>query len=619
METPHARDLLRSWIENAGLVFHIKRNIHDVIRYLSSDSLRPSLPEDVEKVWKRRKVWYKECSLYEFIVPPPKSSSSKLEDDRYWKMIGLMWERMIKFVKSKKKPITSFQNPSFFVSLTFPNYKCLESISEICTGVDAVEFRVDFLESYDTNFVSEQLAHLRSYTDLPIIFTVRSVDQGGNFPNESISEMMGLMEHAVKWGCDYIDMEITTLLPHYTPNLELMLAKRGNSYIIASFHDINNEYSWDCEEKVCKMQTMYLHLYPWGDIIKLIGMADSFSSNFGILKLMERIPSLGFLPKPVIALNMGRLGQISRALNTFMTPVTHPLLKKSAAPGQLSIKDINYLRSQIGIIKPLTFYLFGSPIAHSLSPKLQNTGFETMGLPYQFELFDSLDIEQVKNQIKKGIEEGTFGGAAITIPHKETLLPFVSSLTPSAEKIGAINTIFYKECGDLVGDNTDWIGIKRSLTSTGSKASVAILLGSGGTARAACYALNEIESIKEIRLWNRTRSRAQQLSQEFSKIVICDWNNLVPKNTEVIIVSTLPPTAQELCDWSALRAPGSSGVVLDLVYYPKNTPLISYFSNSNYVVVYGIKVLLYQGLEQFKRWTGINAPVSAMMAAIGAE
>jgi shikimate 5-dehydrogenase len=128
-----------------------------------------------------------------------------------------------------------------------------------------------------------------------------------------------------------------------------------------------------------------------------------------------------------------------------------------------------------------------------------------------------------------------------------------------------------------------------------------------------------MENIKEIRLWNRTLSRAQQLGQEFSKIVICDWNNLIPHNTQIIIVSTLPPTAQELCDWNAFSAPGSFGVVLDLVYHPKITPLISFFSQLDYKIVYGVKVLLYQGLEQFKLWTGRNAPRAELMAEIGAE
>ena len=615
VESLKGRETLKKWMESSGMIFHIKRNIEEVMKFLETDSSRPSLSDDILKVWNRRANWYKECATYEFVIPPNFRFGHDIRI--YWKNVESIWERILGFVFGKNQCVLDGQNPSFFVSLTNPDIKGLENLNEISCGADALEFRVDLLASYDPEYVCEQLACLRSLNKLPIIFTVRTISQGGHFPDDKGSEIIDFLNLAVRWCCDYIDVEINNLLPGFKSDLESLFFKRGNSKIVASFHDVKNEYSWYSETKPFKMRTMYSHLYPWCDIIKLIGVADSVKSNFEISKFIDDISKFGYDPKPIIALNMGKFGQLSRALNTYMTPVTHPLLPKSAAPGQLSIKEIHRLRFQIGMLEPKKFFLFGFPIAHSLSPSLHNSGFGALGLPHNFELNESSNIDDVKEQITRVVSQGTFGGAAITIPHKESLLSFVSSLTPSASKIQAINTIFMDKHGRLVGDNTDWIGIKRSLLETGTKASVAILLGAGGTARAACYALTKISSVIEIRLWNRTKAKSEILSKEFSKIKVCNWEDLVPENAQVIIVSTLPPIAQEICDWKALMSRGSSGVVLDLVYFPKITPLISFFSSSEFTIVYGIKVLIYQGIEQFKIWTGRNAPVLDMIKSIG--
>ena len=125
----------------------------------------------------------------------------------------------------------------------------------------------------------------------------------------------------------------------------------------------------------------------------------------------------------------------------------------------MSIAEITQVRTSLGLLTPKRFYLFGHPIAHSMSPKMHNTGFELLKFPYTYHLSESEDIEHVRRVIK----EPDFGGASVTIPHKEIVAPLLNHITEPARIIGAVNTITSIE-GILYGDNTDWLGIRQSVT-----------------------------------------------------------------------------------------------------------------------------------------------------------
>lgn len=422
VETQQARDFLKQFAgrdnglslsspsSRQGHVIHIKRSdINEVVDYLSSDKTRPMIGEDLIAVWNRRKNWYDDCKSAEFIITKRQALDN-------WSSVEKDLIDFIQFIVSKSPSATDISK--FFLSLTFDDVESItpELMRKIIEGVDAVELRVDLLKSWDIDFVGNQVASLRrllsSHGNLPIIFTVRTQGQAGKYPDSDVEGMMNLLYNAIYWGIEYIDVEVFGVDGGVSVDLnrkklvnELVKCK-GKSKIIASFHDLKSTTTWKSTlelngddvssflyESKIRMQDIYERIYPHADIIKLIGTAKNLKDNFDLYEFVNNtVPSLGLAPKPLIALNMGSMGKISRALNLFLSPVTHPALLTSAAPGQLSVSQINQLRyngglpnDEIGgLLQKRYFYLFGTPIAHSFSPLLHNTGFKVLGFPYEY-------------------------------------------------------------------------------------------------------------------------------------------------------------------------------------------------------------------------------------------
>ncbi|KAJ3017497.1 3-dehydroquinate dehydratase (3-dehydroquinase) [Thoreauomyces humboldtii] len=649
VETEEGRNLLRSWTgadgsSRNGLVVHVKRRIEDVVAYLSEDTTRPMYGEDMMKVWSRRKPWYTECSAHEFI-------SLHEGKDATWADVERDLSRFLTSVLTKPGNSQTWSVPpppadSFFVSLTFPDVsQALPLLDKISEGADAIELRVDLLDSYDEASVGRQVALLRRYSSLPIVYTVRTAGQAGRFPSGNHSQRLALLRAGVRWGCEFVDVEIDGP----ATELDQLVASKGNSKIVASFHDVSGTALWEeyghgssllGNQKATgdgnvavRFREVYDKLHPYADVVKLIGRATSLEDNFALKRFVASLPATN---KPLIALNMGPFGQISRALNTFLTPVTHPALPAAAAPGQLSIAQIYALRSLLGQLPPKEFVLFGSPIAQSVSPALHNAGFETLGLPYTYGLSESLDISHVAKTVKAAVTAGTFGGASVTIPHKIAVIDhdIVQHLTPAAKAIGAVNTIFTRgDSSELWGDNTDWLGIRSAIkafgpttaTGTGPVRRIGVVLGAGGTARAALYALRDL-GCSEHRIWNRTPENAKPLVQAFSATLVSDLSKLLVltddhrQPTVFHIVGTVPATAQSSMDLDAMfRACDSGthkGVVVDMAYRPKDTELLKTAERLGWSCATGVDVLVRQGLEQFRIWTGRKAPKEAMRRAV---
>ena len=628
VETESARKILKQYALTKGPVVHVMRPIDEVVVYLNGETARPAYEEPIENVFRRREPWFVQCSNYifdnHFGVNATSNASSRkgtaMEVSRFFQHITGQWPNLA--------PNMSPNSRSYFLSLTYPDVtESFPHIEELTQGVDALELRVDLLHSPKDNdaigtsipslaYVQQQVSALRRVSSLPIVYTVRTKSQGGAFPDAAVKEAVELLQLGLQVGVEYLDVEIT--LPE--KSIKELNAQKGFSKIIASWHDWSGKVRWDSPS----MKEKYDVASSIGDIIKLVSKASSIEENFMLNRFVSTANAQPNA-KPIIAINMGREGQMSRILNPTFSPVSHPLLPNKAAPGQLSFRQIQQALHLIGCLPSRSFYLFGTPISQSMSPTLHNTGFDILGLPHQYQL---LETQDVGHEIKAVITAPEFGGASVTIPYKLDIIPLLDKLTPAAKVIGAVNTVIPQGQEServLVGDNTDWLGIKSSITgSLGDKAPIhaALVIGAGGTARAAIYALQALNA-QVIYLFNRTIGKAEELACAFpeARIKVVEQLGHWPSNSGPpnIIVSTVPAAATTtneketgliLLSEKIFAYREGLGVVVDMAYRPAETPLLKLAKEAGgqWALVPGLEVLLQQGYEQFRLWTGRSCP-----------
>ncbi|ODQ51970.1 Shikimate dehydrogenase [Saitoella complicata NRRL Y-17804] len=635
VETSENRDILNAYIKDGGIVVHIHRNIDAVIQYLNIDKTRPAFVDDLMGVWLRRKPFFKECSSFQYYSPSARIDQSSESSSASFRNISIDFARFLRNISGEGRFHEALMRKqrSSFVSLTFPDVRgALSTLSKVTEGSDAVELRVDLLReegqpaAYPSlDYVAEQLSVLREWTPLPIVFTIRTAPQGGQFPATAEDVALQYMLSAISWGVEYVDLE----LGWSKETLQKVVKSKGSSKIITSWHDWSGAQPWS--------SPMWTQKYKlgreYGDIVKLINKADTIEDNFRLEQFRRDVTAAE--PGPLIAINMGRVGQLSRVLNPVMTPVTHPALPFKAAPGQLSVVEINQGLTISGLLAPKTFHLFGTPISHSRSPALHNSSFQALGLPHKYELYETADVQALQNVIRGE----DFGGASVTIPHKLSIMPLLDEISLDAQTIGAVNTIIPQVRDGktvLIGDNTDWIGIRESISRAIAPVlpqGSAFVIGAGGTSRAAIFALKQM-GFSTICLANRTSDKLATIVQSFP----ADFN-LIPVASQaeaaeafkkngapMVVVATVPadiPMAENLTgivnEILANGAETKTKVLLDLAYKPLVTPLMRRAEKAGWKAVQGLDVLLEQGVEQFRLWTGMNAPYEVASKAVFGE
>ncbi|KAJ2593690.1 3-dehydroquinate dehydratase (3-dehydroquinase) [Coemansia sp. RSA 1722] len=633
------RTVLKRYMASGAPVVCLMPNMQHVAAYLNRDKTRPAyaITSDINDVYARRLPLYAECCNYEYLVD--KALLSMTDEDDHpgaWAVIERDFVRLLRFATGRDFNRVDLAHASYFVSLTAPDVReyLPTRLGRVTAGAHAIELRADLLlnapdfadadfsdkgvEDAFVHYAHRQFTMLRHFSPLPVVFTVRTAPQGGVFPADADALRLRLLRSAVQWGAEYVDVEVDSAAA-------ALYAARRNSLVIASYHDTTGtKLRWGAAE--CEFAAeMLARARSCGDIAKLISVASSWQDNLDCQQFVQRNHSVA---APLIALNMGYAGQLSRVLCPCLTPVTHPLLTAAAAPGQISVAQINQARALAGLTPPKSFYLFGSPIRQSPSPAMHNAGFASVGLPHAYAL---LETDAVDDQIAATVRADGFGGASVTIPHKQAIIPLLDSLTPAARRIGAVNTVIPVDAVDgrrtLIGDNTDYLGIVGCLRQTrvdftqnaavpDFAASSALLIGAGGTARAALYALHTL-GVRTVVIFNRTPARAQELATEFaslfdSLVAVAQLEDAASVKP-AYIVGTIPGCDLAIPD-ELFAQP--VGVALDMAYKPRWTPLLEAAQKRRWKIVHGVDVLIEQGIHQFEKWTHLTAPVADMAVAV---
>ncbi len=291
--------------------------------------------------------------------------------------------------------------------------------------------------------------------------------------------------------------------------------------------------------------------------------------------------------------------------------------------------------------------VIGEPISHSRSPQMHNAALAVAGLDYVYVPFHV--VADVLSDALNGFLALNVVGINVTLPHKQSVIPFLTTISREAELIGAVNTLTFTD-GQIHGENTDAPGFLRSLEEAGAVIPVGedvVVLGAGGSARAIVVAL-ALAGVRSVVIANRTTSKAVALAEELTDKIFgennegddiafsaSDNDSVSEHQTKLIGVGLQDSRLPDAVNGSALLVNTSSSsmdtsiplfinpdwlqqnsTVCDIVYTPPMTSLLIAAEGKKCRVVGGIGMLVHQGAISFERWTGVEPCVDTMRRAL---
>lgn len=507
---------------------------------------------------------------------------------------------------------------TYFISTTFPDVRtALSNLDILSVGSDAVEIRVDLLKeplpdgSFSAvpsmSYVGEQVMLLRQRTELPIIFTTRCTRENGRFPMDNPDLYYEYLYRAIQWGCEYIDVEVW--LPEDIRRR--LYEQRGNSRIISAFHDFSGTFKWPS----LQAQQIFNESRKYGDIVKMITIISSMSENYELEYFRSQIKANNPDGPPLSAVNMGQLGQLSRALNTVFSPITHPLLPIVAAPGQLSAAEINGALSTMGQLPKKNIYAIGSFRSTPQATFFEKC-FNELGLPHNFASVD----RGLKGSVEAFCLQPNFGGAYINPPLPASQ-PYIPVLSDAARTIGAIDTIVVRDGSSFIGDNATWKGIRATLTrdfapSAYQDRAAIILSSSGEDAASVIFALRSLNIGKIYTVGFRAQGPLASGVEPFTSI-----ESVQRVDQPFAIISALPPEkshlVQPLLRHFARRAGGKGKVFVDLASGARKGDPLAVAEQSGWTA-YGVAdTSAFTTVETLRLLVGQNVPYSFVRLASG--
>ncbi|KAK6915503.1 Protein kinase domain [Dillenia turbinata] len=459
---------------------------------------------------------------------------------------------------------------------------------QLFTGREAPEEQTRLFEKFSP---PQDLETLIKQSPLPTLVTYRPIWEGGQYEGDEHKRQEAL-RIAMELGADSVDVELQVA---HEFNESISGKKPEKFQVIVSSHNFHNTPSLESlGNLVARMQA------AGADIVKIATTGLDITDVERIFQIMvhSQIPMIGIV--------MGERGVISRVLSPkYGAYLTYGAIEAGAisAPGQITAKDLLDLFN-FRLIRPDTKIngVMGKPVGHSKSPLLFNVAFKSDGLNaiYVHLLVD--DVEKFFNTYSTP----DFGGCSCGIPHKEAALKCMDEIDPIAEKIGAINHIVRRQDGTLKGYNTDYVGAIEAIedalrgsngASNGSISPLAgrliVVLGAGGAGKSLAY-----ERAKDL----ADTIGAQAIRLEEAEHFDPEDNMILANCTSLAMKPHIDGTAMPK---HALKR---YCLVFDAVYTPKETRLLREAKETGAILVYGTDMLIRQGFEQYRNFTGLQPP-----------
>jgi 3-dehydroquinate dehydratase / shikimate dehydrogenase len=450
-----------------------------------------------------------------------------------------------------------------------------EQISKAIEAADLVELRLDFFDSLDPT----ELKKLRADFSIPMIFTLRSQSQGGNYSGSEESRLDAIRQLAALKP-EYLDLE-----SYVPPAFAKEISLHKEIKLILSYHDFKQTPN--------NLENLYqeMKMIP-ADFYKIAVTAHNTTEALKFIYWARESD------RKLIAISMGSFGQISRILAPAMhSPFTFATLNDSlnTAPGQLTAKtlaDQYHYRS----LNPQSaiFGLIGDPVDKSISDQTHNELIAHLGLNavYVKMQIPPSELPEFFRYAKKL----PFSGLSVTMPLKEEILPLLDEIDPKAKAIGAVNTLLFKD-GKILGFNTDCIGALNAIEETFKvKGKHIVILGAGGAAKAIAYEAKHRGA--DVTVLNRDKERALELARQLN----CKGGGLeeMPSANYDIIINctpTMPIDPKYILP---------SAIAMDIVTRPKETEFLTHAKAKGCRVVYGYQMFVAQAIGQYELWLNGN-------------
>jgi len=464
------------------------------------------------------------------------------------------------------------------------------ALSRASAWADLVEIRADYIRDLD-------LGRLLREKPCPVLFTLRSREEGGNYGGTERSRLETILE-AARVGADYVDVEYSAF---WQPVMEALPKQR----VILSYHNF--------DETPVSLESLMESMAATGaGILKIATRARRLSDNREIARALKYAATRQW---NLCALAMGNEGIPSRVLGpswgSWMTFASLPDCE-GTAEGQVPADEMvdQYRIRELGPEIQL-YGVLGKPLGHSLSPLLHNAAFAARALSALYLPLEAADMDD----FLEFHASYPLQGASVTIPYKEAACALARSLSVEANDAGAVNTLIRQKEG-WHGENTDIEAFLRPLRRRVQVGRMrAVVLGAGGAARSVVQGLRSQGASACIVA--RDATKAQHLANKF-KADFAGWDQLQHLRWDLLVNAT-PVGMYPDVDRSPMQAEWLTGEwVYDLVYNPRETQLVKDATLQGCKTISGVEMFLGQALKQQQLWCGNPVPEQAIREVLDA-
>ncbi|KKA29900.1 hypothetical protein TD95_001496 [Thielaviopsis punctulata] len=574
-------------------------------------------------------------------------------------------------------------------------------IEQLETGADAIEIVIDdidimygasrgrrppppgtTLDPERGSQITKVFGTIRRDTVIPLIYHILLPSPANANDSAAFHTLyMDYIQHGLRLACEYVTIDLR--LSAY--EIDHITSQRHNSKLIGHFTSPPSAPPSPATSWLDPMWMAHYHRarLQGCNLVRFIKPVATIKDNFDINQLKSKVESLDGPKVPLIAFNSGNRGRHSAVMNHVLTSVgTEPTVgfipDTPHPPGpRITAQQATQALYASFLFDPMKLYVFGSDVDYSLSPAIHNGALAALGIPHHYRPHSTYNLRGLKELI----DDPYFAGASVGLPFKVEIIALTHSLSRHARAIGAVNTLIpvrrlnpdgsipedetLFNCRNragpvraLYGDNTDWVGIRACLRRGLSPAnavrptSCGLVIGAGGMARAAVYAMLQL-GVQNIVIYNRTYANAQKLAAHFSQLLqrgdlpllssvaesdaaataaaaaaldaqtrfhVIDklsdpWPGDFRKPTMIVVCIPIHsigdcPAPHFVAPDSWLESP-TGGVLVDLGYKVLDTPILNQvraLQHKGWVTMDGLDLLPEQGFAQFELFTGRRAP-----------